>query len=57
MTISQWHQRRAEKRRLKRERTGDTPQKLAERREPSPGGNPSDAMARTATVGFLGGGL
>ncbi len=57
MRISRWLARRREQRALQRERTGDTPQKLAERRKPSMGGegSPTDAMVRTGTVGFLGG--
>jgi hypothetical protein len=55
MSISNWVARRRERRRLKRERTGDSPEKLAERSRPAPDANPTDAMARTATVGFLGG--
>jgi hypothetical protein len=56
MTISKWLARRHERRRLKCERTGDTPEKLAERRKPA-GGDPTEAMARAGTVGFLTGSL
>jgi hypothetical protein len=52
-----WLARRREKRRLDRERAGDTPERLAERRhrrrrEP----DVKDAMARTGEMGFLTGG-
>jgi hypothetical protein len=57
MTISQRLAKRREARRLKQERTGDTPQKLAERRKPSSAGDPTEAMARAGTVGFLTGSL
>jgi hypothetical protein len=48
--------RRREKRRLKRERTGDSPQKATEREKP---GDPEvkDAIARTGERGFLSGGI
>ena len=48
--------RRREKRRLKRERTGDSPQKAAEREKP---GDPDvkDAIARTGEREFLTGGF
>ena len=51
-----WADRRREKKRLKLERTGDSPQKQGERRK---GGPPTvrDAAERTGTIGFLGGGV
>jgi hypothetical protein len=51
-----WLARRREKRRLMRERRGDTPQKLSERKKP---GDPSvkDAIARTGETGFFSGGV
>ena len=51
-----WLARRREKRRLMRERKGDTPQKLSERKKP---GDPSvqDAIARTGETGFFSGGV
>lgn len=44
-----------EKRRLKRERTGDSPQKQAERQQPQP--SVKDETERAAGVGFVGGGI
>ena len=44
-----------EKRRLKRERTGDSPQKQAERQKPQPSVN--DEMQRAVGAGFVGGGI
>jgi hypothetical protein len=51
-----WLARRREKRRLMRERKGDSPQKLSERKKP---GDPSvqDAIARTGETGFFSGGV
>jgi hypothetical protein len=51
-----WLARRREKRRLMREREGDSPQKLSERKKP---GDPSvqDAIARTGETGFFSGGV
>ena len=51
-----WLARRREKRRHKRERTGDTPQKTAERRKPHDA-DVKDAMTRTGETGFLSGGF
>jgi len=51
-----WLARRREKRRLERQRTGDTPEKLAEhhaRRER----DVTDAIARAGEIGFIGGAL
>lgn len=50
-----WLAKQREKKRLKRERTGDSPQKAAERKKPSDP-DVTGAMARTGTTGFLGGG-
>ena len=44
--------RRRDKRRLKRERTGDSPEKVAEGKKPGEP-NVTDAMARSATTQFL----
>jgi hypothetical protein len=55
-----WLARRREQRRLKRARSGDSPEKAAERKKPTdPNGDPdvTGAMARTGTTGFLGGGF
>ena len=51
-----WLARRREKRRRMREREGDSPQKLSERKKP---GDPSvkDAIARTGETGFFSGGV
>jgi hypothetical protein len=48
--------KRREKQRVKRERTGDTPQKAAERKKPGDR-SVTDAMARTGETGFLIGGF
>ena len=50
-----WLAKRREKRRLKREHTGDSPEKAAEGKK---SGDPdvTGAMARTVTTGFLAGG-
>jgi hypothetical protein len=52
-----WLARRRDRRRLRRERTGDTPQKRAERGRAVAPRSSTDAMARTGTVGFLSGGF
>ena len=44
-----------EKRRLKRERAGDSPQKQAERHKPQP--SVKDEMERATGAGFVGGGI
>jgi hypothetical protein len=49
-----WLTRRRQKRRLKRQRTGDTPQKLAERRR-RPERDVTEAIARTGEIGFISG--
>jgi hypothetical protein len=50
-----WLEKRREKKRLKRERTGDSPQKAREgKRSKDP--DVTGAMAHTGTTGFLGGG-
>ena len=52
-----WLARRREKRRLKRERTGDSPERVAERKTGSTDAfapsDVTDAMARSATTQFL----
>jgi hypothetical protein len=48
--------RRREKRRLMRERKGDTPQKLSERKKPGDR-SVKDAIARTGETGFFSGGV
>jgi hypothetical protein len=50
-----WWERRGEERRLKRERSGDSPEKVAERRKPH---EPTvkDAAQRAGLGGFVGGG-
>ena len=50
-------ERRREKRRLKRERTGDSPQKAAERKKPGNNPDVKDAISRTGERGFLTGGF
>ena len=52
-----WLARRREKQRLRRERTGDSPQKLAERKKPGGEASVKDAVARTGETGFLSGGF
>jgi len=52
-----WLARRREKRRLKREQGGDSPEKRAEGKRP---GDPADSdgtevVGRAGTIGFLGG--
>jgi hypothetical protein len=49
-----WLTRRRQKRRLERERTGDTPEKLAERHRRRER-DVSDAIARTGEIGFISG--
>jgi hypothetical protein len=51
-----WLARRREKRQLKRERTGDTPQKAAERKK-SADPEVKDAIAGAGERGFLTGGF
>ena len=51
--LEQWR----EKRRLKLERTGDTPQKRAERKKPGDQPSVSDNANRAGVGGFLGGGI
>ena len=52
-----WLARRREKRRLKRGRTGDSPERAAERKAGSTGAvapsDVTDAMARSATTQFI----
>jgi hypothetical protein len=52
-----WLARRREKRRRKRERTGDTPQKHAERKKPATNPDVKDAIGRAGETGFLSGGI
>jgi hypothetical protein len=52
-----WVARRRDTKRLKRERTGDTPQKLAERKQPASAVSSKEAIARTGVTGFLSGGV
>lgn len=52
---SDWLAKRREARRSKRERTGDSSEKRAERKRPS-GRSTKDAMARVGEIGFLSGG-
>jgi hypothetical protein len=52
-----WLAKRREKRRLMRERTGDTPQKRSERKKPGGDPNVKDAIARTGETGFFSGGI
>jgi hypothetical protein len=52
-----WLARRREKQRLKRERTGDSPQKQTERKKPGGDSNTKDAIARAGETGFLSGGF
>ena len=47
--------RRRDKQAAKAARTGDTPEKLAERRKPSGGQTPKDAAEKVALGGFFGG--
>jgi hypothetical protein len=49
-----WLARRREQNRLKRERTGDSPQKAAERRKPQDT-TVEDAAKRASTGGWVGG--
>jgi hypothetical protein len=51
-----WLAKRREKRRLKRERTGDTPEKTAERNKPTDP-DVKGAMERAGATGFLSGGF
>jgi hypothetical protein len=50
-----WLARRREQNRLKRERTGDTPEKAAERRKPQDATTVEDAAKRASTGGWVGG--
>jgi hypothetical protein len=54
-----WLARRREKKRRKRDRTGDSPERSAEGKKAADGADPdvTGAMARTGTTGFLGGGF
>lgn len=53
-----WLARRRDKKRLKRERTGDSPEKAAEGKKPGDADpDVTGAMARTGTTGFLSGGF
>jgi hypothetical protein len=47
--------RRREKRAAKTARTGDTPEKLAERAKPSGGQSPKDVAEKAGLGGFVGG--
>jgi hypothetical protein len=49
-----WLSRRREQNRLKRERTGDSPEKAAERRKPQDT-TVEDAAKRASTGGWVGG--
>jgi len=53
-----WLARRREQKRLKRERTGDSPQKAEERQRRAPQETTvKDAANRAGTGGFVGGGF
>ena len=51
-----WLARRREQKRIKRERSGDSPAKAAERRKPQDA-TVKDAANRAGTGGFVGGGF
>ena len=48
-----WLARRREQKRLKRERTGDSPAKAAERRKPQDATTVEDAAKRASTGGWV----
>jgi hypothetical protein len=51
-------EKRREKKRAERERTGDSPEKAAERKRPGePEGDVAGAMWHTGTAGYLSGGF
>ena len=54
-----WRDKRREKKRVKRERTGDSPEKRSEHQKPTHGADDdvAGAMWKTGTTGFLGGGF
>jgi hypothetical protein len=51
-----WLAKWREQRRAKRARTGDTPEKVAERRHTKDDPSVTDAMARAGEAGFIAGG-
>ena len=50
-----WLARRREQKRIKRERSGDSPEKAAERRKPQDATTVEDAAKRASTGGWVGG--
>jgi hypothetical protein len=50
-------EKRREAKRAKKERTGDSPEKAAERKKPSGDGDVTGAMWHTGTAGYLSGGF
>jgi hypothetical protein len=52
-----WGERRREKKRLKQERTGDSPEKRAQPQRKSSNAGPEDAAGRAGTGNVAGGGI
>jgi hypothetical protein len=52
---ARWGERRREKRRLKAERSGDTPEKRSERQRKPSSADQDDAARRAGTTGNVGG--